>query len=850
MDSIPNSNKLNANISMTYISLDQSEIDTSQIKKEINEKEKGKEKTDVSLDLMISEISDIFKEIKKFRNNFILEDYENLSRKIRKIISKIRKMYFFQRDNDNKLIKNQKIIINDTNLNQQSSSNQSNLITNAQSNTGNNTNSNSNINQPVNNNVKDNKNYILNESVITDYQNNKNVNTNIYYIKDPNTLNKIYNLILEIVSFLLCYDDIFINYENKSAFFTAKLFLQFSSLHFFSKIGKKDFFLMLVNKICNIFCKYNELDENIKKILILDNKEIENLKQGFNYDVEIVQKLQKKLKEQIDKLDLNYKIEKVKKESIIKNEEDINIELKDDMNYKFNKLNKEKEILESIQNNLDDNYKMFLKEPLKNELKLFNELINKLTQYKTPLIKKKIIDIILRNHEVFNYINENILIDKIPKEYINRINLYPFNKNLSVFIDKYIITGKIILEELTLPLISNYLYVYENLEAFSKKFLGQLFKATNVKTDNKKEIIYDIKFELNYYHITLFSYMISSDIKKREYFNRISALITTNLDFDILCENIGNIEDILNPTLFNNNSMILFDYMNMQKNTISFLLEKKEKEKSKLELCNILSKILFKTDSLYILLTIALKYWAIKRKIFIYDNIKRKQVNPVLDDFTLLYFIYYFLIHKGKIEYFKFDENKNKNKDKNVDNLKEENDSEEDEKDKKDEKEEKEDSKIIKEDKSKIIKDEEKNENIEIKCNKMDKEKVSSILQNLGELFIEFLWFIHELMDLILKENKKNEENYIYIKLTDKNYYSYNYIKRKKIPKKEEKGEKKVGKKDINERIENSILIFGVDDEAIDELDKQSVEHFKKEATRALYYLLNSSGKELFAFKE
>ena len=850
MDSIPNSNKLNANISMTYISLDQSEIDTSQIKKEINEKEKGKEKTDVSLDLMICEISDIFKEIKKFRNNFILEDYENLSRKIRKIISKIRKMYFFQRDNDNKLIKNQKIIINDTNLNQQSSSNQSNLITNAQSNTGNNTNSNSNINQPVNNNVKDNKNYILNESVITDYQNNKNVNTNIYYIKDPNTLNKIYNLILEIVSFLLCYDDIFINYENKSAFFTAKLFLQFSSLHFFSKIGKKDFFLMLVNKICNIFCKYNELDENIKKILILDNKEIENLKQGFNYDVEIVQKLQKKLKEQIDKLDLNYKIEKVKKESIIKNEEDINIELKDDMNYKFNKLNKEKEILESIQNNLDDNYKMFLKEPLKNELKLFNELINKLTQYKTPLIKKKIIDIILRNHEVFNYINENILIDKIPKEYINRINLYPFNKNLSVFIDKYIITGKIILEELTLPLVSNYLYVYENLEAFSKKFLGQLFKATNVKTDNKKEIIYDIKFELNYYHITLFSYMISSDIKKREYFNRISALITTNLDFDILCENIGNIEDILNTTLFNNNSMILFDYINMHKNTISFLLEKKEKEKSKLELCNILSKILFKTDSLYILLTIALKYWAIKRKIFIYDNIKRKQVNPVLDDFTLLYFIYYFLIHKGKIEYFKFDENKNKNKDKNVDNLKEENDSEEDEKDKKDEKEEKEDSKIIKEDKSKIIKDEEKNENQEIKCNKMDKEKVSSILQNLGELFIEFLWFIHELMDLILKENKKNEENYIYIKLTDKNYYSYNYIKRKKIPKKEEKGEKKVGKKDINERIENSILIFGVDDEAIDELDKQSVEHFKKEATRALYYLLNSSGKELFAFKE
>ena len=44
-------------------------------------------------------------------------------------------------------------------------------------------------------------------------------------------------------------------------------------------------------------------------------------------------------------------------------------------------------------------------------------------------------------------------------------------------------------------------------------------------------------------------------------------------------------------------------------------------------------------------------------------------------------------------------------------------------------------------------------------------------------------------------KNKKNEENYIYIKLTDKNYYSYNYIKKKKNPKKEEKGEKKVGKR-------------------------------------------------------
>ena len=49
------------------------------------------------------------------------------------------------------------------------------------------------------------------------------------------------------------------------------------------------------------------------------------------------------------------------------------------------------------------------------------------------------------------------------------------------------------------------------------------------------------------------------------------------------------------------------------------------------------------------LLTIALKYWGIKRKIFKFDYTIR-QKKGIIDDFILLYLIYYFLMHKGLLE--------------------------------------------------------------------------------------------------------------------------------------------------------------------------------------------------------
>ena len=172
--------------------------------------------------------------------------------------------------------------------------------------------------------------------------------------------------------------------------------------------------------------------------------------------------------------------------------------------------------------------------------------------------------------------------------------------------------------------------------------------------------------------------MINSNLPLKDlYFNRISALIGENSDLKEINDQLDDIENISLYKENENSNIILFDYNNINKNKISFLLEKKISEKnrdnkdkknkkrknfnSNLEICSILSKKLFDNDSSYIILTIALKYWGIKRKIFKYDYIKRKGEYPILDDTILLYFIYYFLIFKGKIDLFTFDENKNNN---------------------------------------------------------------------------------------------------------------------------------------------------------------------------------------------
>ena len=295
---------------ISYISINQSEIDNSSL-------EKGEESDLIPYRKIINEILDSYKRIKDLRKNFVLDEYETLTKEIRNNIRRIRKQYFAQKGNTdkNKEIKSIQKGIKTNSTQQQSSSNQSNLNTNLQSNTGNNTHSNQETNININE-IKSNYNKIkLNESSI--YIENKIA---LNRINEPRNIHEIYNILLEIVSFLLCYDDIYINYENKSAYFTLKLLLQISTLHFLKNIKKQDFLLMIINKICNILCKYNKLittDDSIKQILKLDEKEIEKLKDPFEYDSKLINNIQKKLNNEIDKLDFPAKVEKINEEQLL-----------------------------------------------------------------------------------------------------------------------------------------------------------------------------------------------------------------------------------------------------------------------------------------------------------------------------------------------------------------------------------------------------------------------------------------------------------------------------------------------------------------------------------------------------
>ena len=893
---------------LAYISLDQSSINISS-----SDKEETKEIS--SIKIILDEISKNFVEIKQLRKNFILDEYEKLSGTLRNNIRKIRKKYTSQKSekNQGKIDTTKNIQTSSSNQQQNpsttdqshlNSNGQSNINANNYTNTNTNTIANTNTNANTNSNIRNENNFKINK-VNNDLFHKLNDTTFIIddkkydnIIENPIIIYEIYNLMLEISSYLLCYDDIYINFENKSAYFTLKILLQISTLHFITIINRQDFILMIINKICNILCKYNNLnkkDESIKKILNLNEKEINKIKDQFNYDSGLVEKIQKKLKKEIDKFDLSYKIEKIKEEKILENlsndlEEELKINFKDNISDELNKLNKEKEIFENIQNNLEENHKLYLKEPIKNELEIFNSLLNKLSKYETPIIKKKFLEIIIRNKEVFKYINENIFFDEIPKIVIKNYNLYPFNKNLSVFIDKYIIAGKIILDQLSIPLEQNYLYISEKLEIFAKEFIDKLFE----------NLVSKPKYEINYFHKILFAYMINSNLSRKEdYFNRISVLIDSDSNLVDIYNTLNNTEDIINLYLNKQNkneNIILFDFKNKDNNIISFLFEKKNEEKEKeannnrknkkeenfikknkkevsifsnLELCSILSKEIFELDSLYIILYIALKYWGIQRKIFKYDYVQRKNEFLILDDTILLYFIYYFLIHKDKIKCFNYINKKKNNKDvyKNIKNTNKEKEDKKEEK-KEDKKEgkkfreserekfsetteaeteklteterekfkETEKEKHTETEKEKLIEIEEEkltetekgnitiiNEENKIINKEIEKRKISSLLKSLGESFIEFFWFIHEIMKLA-----STEKDIVNISLSSKNYIL-------------KTAETKDEENDIVMK-----LIFS--DTIIYEINKKNANILKTETTRALYYLLSKSGEELFVF--
>ena len=125
------------------------------------------------------------------------------------------------------------------------------------------------------------------------------------------------------------------------------------------------------------------------------------------------------------------------------------------------------------------------------------------------------------------------------------------------------------------------------------------------------------------------------------------------------------------------------------------------------------------------------------------------------------------------------------------------------------------------------------NENIQNNLNKKEKNRkdnILNILKTLGELFIEFFWFIHELLNTALIHNNNGDDRKIvYISLSNKNYNLKN--------------------EDTKDKENEIVLKLSYSDIIIYELNRYNANRLKIETTRALYYLLNES-KELFVFDE
>jgi tRNA(Ile)-lysidine synthase TilS/MesJ len=77
-------------------------------------------------------------------------------------------------------------------------------------------------------------------------------------------------------------------------------------------------------------------------------------------------------------------------------------------------------------------------------------------------------------------LNENIIYRHLSKKKINEFSLYPFNKNLSIYNDKYLITGKNILNILSISLDHrNINDIIRDLEKFTNDFLNTLAKKND-----------------------------------------------------------------------------------------------------------------------------------------------------------------------------------------------------------------------------------------------------------------------------------------------------------------------------------------------------------------------------------
>ena len=516
-------------------------------------------------------------------------------------------------------------------LNSNQINNESN--TNTRAITGiNNSNSNNNTNNRSGNNIF---NRFYNPNNFEEV--NKNGENEKKYIK----LLTYYSI--EVLFLILSYGNIFISDSKKTSKITFDFFCE--NIEYFIKLYNKEIVFSIFNKI---FFIYKNFDKKVQEYYLKKFKELFKILEGIIDKNDIKQDkiiIYNKYKNKIDSFT---SLKNSEDFILFKSEKNISfvpiINLRDDIKNFFNEpkilintleeLDKESQIIKELNEKHEEIIFKGCCELNKQYLYIFKKIMDKIDKMSAnPNIVIIFFNIIFRSTTFIKYLQKSFI--------INTNNIIPREKE--IFIEKYFKIGK-------------YLY-----DMYIKPINPELLKKFDQCVENHKTKIYDIidnfcnkqeNIIRNYdkifseFHSFIYKIMLSDSEYQRPFSFLVFNLKMKKHEFKLLYEEFKNYKI---QNLFMNDENDYFQFQSKvveDRETISSF----ENDEGYVEICNVLGRILF-SDPININLFIIIKIWAYKYEIS--NDFKKDNENKLFDDSLILYFIYLFLIQIGEIRLFK-----------------------------------------------------------------------------------------------------------------------------------------------------------------------------------------------------
>ena len=479
--------------------------------------------------------------------------------------------------------------------------------------------------------------------------------------------------IFRILQFISNNEDVFYSNDNRSIMITLDLLIAITKYKvLFQKIEDKFFKISLFNKILCIFKIFppkDILDSIYEDFILSTIKELNEIeeKECLSYAEIMINKYQAFQNEILNCITKNKNCDKtmssnhseMSNSSFSKSSFDIIPTQK--MQIK-NSLHDSTKLMEfylylSSQSSILDNIEEEKERPL------YTTISNLNMTY--LILFSKIVDELDKPKKFQKYVKE-LFLNKVlrSKTFINFIqqslvfdNSQIVFKNKNIYIERYLDIGNLIIKSLNINHCNDPFQVY-----------GSIYK--NIL--NKLDVIFDsfkdlesppIKFNYSHSDYHLFFYCL---MKNHKIFQNCFTYLSINIEFEneergrfyfkLLKEQLGKYQQISNIRFHDNkqSQFILFD-LDIQKKC-SFFIENNQNE---IQRCEKLGQIIF-ANPLYLTLFIAIKIWAVQQKLFI-DYELNDQIR-FFDESVLLYFVYYYLINCGKLETYKNYENKFKDK--------------------------------------------------------------------------------------------------------------------------------------------------------------------------------------------